>query len=75
RDFTREPRFSDKTSQTIDEEVKKIVEEAKKGAEKILKENIDKLKTLAERLLEKEILDAEEVERIFKGEPPVSQQV
>ncbi|MCX5781445.1 MAG: ATP-dependent zinc metalloprotease FtsH, partial [Elusimicrobia bacterium] len=34
RDFTREPRFSDKTSQTIDEEVKKIVEEAKKGAEK-----------------------------------------
>ena len=72
RDITREPRFSDNTSQLIDEEVKRIVEEAKGTAEKILRGNLDKLKALAERLLEKEILDGEEVERIIKGEPEKS---
>ena len=69
RDFNREPRFSDKTSEIIDEEVKRIIGDAKTNAEKILRENQDKLKALAERLIEKEILDADEVERIFKGEP------
>ena len=69
RDITREPRFSDNTSQLIDEEVKRIVEEAKSCAEKILRGNLDKLKALAERLLEKEILDGEEVEKIINGEP------
>jgi cell division protease FtsH len=74
RDISREPRFSDKTSEIIDEEVKRIIEDAKKQAEKILRDNQDKLKALAERLIEKEILDAEEVDRIFKGEPePVEQ--
>ena len=69
RDITREPRFSDNTSQLIDEEVKRIVEEAKGTADKILRGNLDKLKALAERLLEKEILDGEEVEKIINGEP------
>ncbi len=76
RDITREPRYSDNTSQIIDEEVKRIVEGAKDAAGKILKANMDKLKTLAERLLEKEILDGEEVDRIMKGEPePVNHKV
>lgn len=70
RDFTREPRFSDKTSEIIDEEVKRIVEEAKDRADEILKDNQDKLKCLAEQLIEKEILDAEEVQKIFNECPP-----
>ncbi len=69
RDFNREPRFSDKTSEIIDEEVKRIIEEAKNNAEDVLRKNQGILKNLAERLIEKEILDAEEVERIFKGDP------
>jgi cell division protease FtsH len=69
RDINREPRFSDKTSEIIDEEVKRIIDEAKVNASKILREHQDKLKNLADRLIEKEILDAEEVERIMKGEP------
>ena len=75
RDFNREPRFSDKTSEVIDEEVKRIIEEAKKCAENILRGNQGILKALAERLIEKEILDAEEVERIFKGEPEPAIQI
>lgn len=75
RDISREPRFSDKTSEIIDEEVKRIVEEAKKKAEKILRDNQDKLKALAERLIEKEILDGEEVERILTGAPEPQVQI
>jgi cell division protease FtsH len=69
RDLNREPRFSDKTSEIIDEEVKRIIDEAKVSASKILREHQDKLKNLSDRMIEKEILDADEVERIMKGEP------
>ena len=41
-------------------------------AEKILTDNIDELHRLSEELLEREILDAEEINKILKGEelPP-----
>jgi len=58
--------ISEKTSEIIDEEVKSIVEKAEKRAEEILKENIETLHNLAKALLEKEVLDAEEVKRIVK---------
>ena len=60
--------ISEKTSEIIDEEVKRIVEEAEKKAEELLKKNIDALHNLANALLEKEVLDAEEVKKIIKGE-------
>jgi cell division protease FtsH len=66
RDISREPKFSNKTAETIDAEVKRIVEEAKRDAEKILKKNKDRLVELADTLIEKEILDGEEVERIVR---------
>ncbi|MHB9154976.1 MAG: ATP-dependent zinc metalloprotease FtsH [Endomicrobiales bacterium] len=69
RDLNREPRYSNKTSEVIDEEVKRIIDESRRNAENILESNRDKLKNIAERLIEKEILDADEVERIMKGEP------
>jgi cell division protease FtsH len=67
RDISREPRFSEKTSEVIDEEVKRLVEESKSRAENILREHIDKLKLLAEKLIEKEILDGEEVAALING--------
>jgi cell division protease FtsH len=67
RDMSREPRFSDKTAEIIDEEVKRIVEEAEEKALNILKKHKDKLQALAEKLIEKEILDGEEVEKIVNG--------
>ena len=69
RDITRDQRYSNKTSELIDAEVKRIIENARTQSGKILKENQDKLKVLADRLVEKEILDSAEVERIIKGEP------
>lgn len=67
RDITREQRYSNKTSEVIDEEVKRIIDEAKAAAEKILRTHLDRLNAVADRLIEKEILDAEEVERLVKG--------
>lgn len=71
RDFTRDQKFSNKTAELIDEEVKRIVEEARTRAMKILEANMDKLKALADKLFEKEVLDAEEVEKIIKGSEAV----
>ncbi len=67
--------FSERTAQEIDAEVRRIVTEAEKTAEKLLRENSHKLKILAEALLEREILDGEEIDYLLtKGKlPPVSQ--
>jgi cell division protease FtsH len=44
------------------------VEEAEKTATRLLTSNMDKLHLLASALLEREILDGEEIDRILKGE-------
>ena len=56
--------YSEEIAKVIDNEIKKIIEEQYKRAKTILTENIDKLKALADKLLEKEILDASEVKKI-----------
>jgi len=60
--------YSEETAQEIDQEVKRIVEEAEKTATRLLTSNIDKLHLLANALLEREILDGAEIDRILKGE-------
>ncbi len=60
--------YSEETAREIDEEVKTIVEEAENIAEGIIKKKLDKLKILAQTLLEKEILTGEEIDKILKGE-------
>ena len=56
----------------IDDEVKKIVNACMDRAEKILKDNTDTLHRLSAALLEREILDGEEIDKIIRGEelPP-----
>jgi cell division protease FtsH len=60
--------YSEETAQEIDQEVKRIVEEAQKTATQLLTSNMNKLHLLANALLEREILDGEEIDRILKGE-------
>ena len=73
REVTRHRDFSEDTANVIDDEVKKIVSSCMKRAEKILSENIDKLHWLANALLEREILDGDEIDKIIRGEtlPPL----
>jgi len=60
--------YSEYTAQEIDKEVRRIVEEAEKKATQLLSASIDKLHLLANALLDREILDGEEIDRILKGE-------
>jgi len=65
RDIMEEKNYSEETARLIDEEVKKIVDEAYTKAKDLLQHNLDKLKVLSNALLEKEVLDGEEVKRLL----------
>ena len=57
--------YSEKTAETIDEEVKKLVDMAYARTKSILSENKDKLILLANKLLEVEVIFREDLEEIF----------
>ena len=57
--------YSEKVAAQIDEEVGNIINGGYKYAEKLLKDNIDKLHKVAEILIEKEKISAEEFEAVF----------
>ena len=61
--------YSEKTAQNIDEEVHQLIESAYKVAYDLLKANQEKLIELADYLLEKEVIFAEDLERIFGKRP------
>jgi len=65
RDILEEKNYSEETARLIDEEVKRIVDEAYLRAKDLLKNNQDKLKTLVNALLEKEVLDGEMVKKLL----------
>ncbi|MFQ5701498.1 MAG: cell division protein FtsH, partial [Acidobacteriota bacterium] len=60
--------YSESTAVLIDREVKRIVAEGYESAKKILLENKDALQRIAEALLEREVLEADEVTRLVHGE-------
>ncbi|MBE6381981.1 MAG: ATP-dependent zinc metalloprotease FtsH [Lentisphaerae bacterium] len=59
------PAFSEKTSQEIDDEVTRLVREAYSRAELLIRDNEDKLKTLALALVEKETIDGREIAKML----------
>ncbi|HEX9304457.1 MAG TPA: ATP-dependent zinc metalloprotease FtsH [Thermoanaerobaculia bacterium] len=68
RDFGRTQDYSESTANQIDAQVKKIVTEAYQRAETIIRENEKVMHRLARTLLEKEVLDGEEVLQIIAEE-------
>jgi cell division protease FtsH len=68
RDFGRTQDYSESTANQIDAEVKKIVTAAYDRAEKIVNDNQKVMHRLARTLLEKEVLDGEEVLQIIAEE-------
>ncbi|MEI8344744.1 MAG: ATP-dependent zinc metalloprotease FtsH, partial [Candidatus Omnitrophota bacterium] len=72
RDFGEEKNYSDETARQIDTEVKRLVDESYARATKELTANLDKLNALAATLLEKEVLDAEEVKKIVGHDMPAA---
>lgn len=61
--------YSDKTAETIDEEVRNLISGEYERAKKVLLEHKDGHAQLAQRLLEKEVIFAEDLEEIFGKRP------
>ena len=61
--------YSEETAQTIDKEISKIIEEQYTRAVALLDKHKDKLTELAERLLEKEVIFKDDLEKIFGKRP------
>jgi len=68
REIAKHRDYSEETAKQIDAEVKRIIEEAESRAIKLLGENQEKLHVLAKALLEREILDGDQIDRVLRGE-------
>ena len=67
RDFTQKVDYSENTAIEIDAEVRRIIQESYHRAMDLLKTNLRLLHQVAEKLLEKEVLDGSEIDAIVKG--------
>jgi cell division protease FtsH len=68
RDIARDRNYSEEVAAAIDREMRRIMDESYRQAEKIIQENRHLLEALAKALLEKETLEAEEFKKIMEGE-------
>lgn len=66
--------YSDKTAETIDEEVSKLIESQYERAKQILTENKTLLINLAERLMAKEVIFKDDLEEILGVRPYISRE-
>ena len=75
RDISRDRNYSEEVAYSIDKEVRRMIEEAYEKTEAMLREHMDKLHLIAAALIEKETLEAYELEQLMKdgqiGERPV----
>jgi cell division protease FtsH len=74
REFAQHRDVSDKTSELVDVEIKRILEEAYERANTILKGDMPTLHRIAEVLLERETIDRNEIELLAEGKelPPAT---
>ena len=68
RQLSEQRNYSEEVAETIDFEVRRLVDEAHQRARQILNDNIDLMHTVADRLMEEETLDAAEFKAIMEGE-------
>jgi cell division protease FtsH len=67
REISQHRDYSEQTAILIDEEVRGLVEGAYNRSRQLLLDNTDKLHALALTLLEREVLDGEEIETVLRG--------
>ena len=66
--YIPEKDYSDDTARVIDEETRRIVDEAYADAERMLLDNWEKVEAVAQALLKYENLTADEVHKLMRGE-------
>ncbi len=65
RDLARQAGYSDETAKSVDEEIKRIVNDCYLKAKAVLSENRKALDAIAARLMENEVIDAAEIEQLI----------
>jgi cell division protease FtsH len=68
KEIGQQRNYSESTAVEIDNEIRRIVDENCEKATKLLADNIETLKRIAENLLERETLDTEDLTAILNGE-------
>jgi cell division protease FtsH len=69
REFSAEPDYSDEVAREIDDEVRRIVEDAHQTSKDILSEHREHLDTISRILLERETIEADEFIALLEGKP------
>ncbi|HZM26191.1 MAG TPA: ATP-dependent zinc metalloprotease FtsH [Gemmatimonadales bacterium] len=69
REFAQRREISERTAEAVDDEVKRLVDEAYARAMEIVQANRELLDRIAVALLERETIDREDLDRLMKGEP------
>jgi cell division protease FtsH len=69
REFSSEPDYSDDVAREIDDEIRRIVEEAHQLAREILGQHRQKLETTSEILLRRETIEREQFIDLLEGKP------
>ncbi|HSD24018.1 MAG TPA: ATP-dependent zinc metalloprotease FtsH [Solirubrobacterales bacterium] len=69
REFSAEPDYSDEIAREIDDEVRRIVEDAHQTSKDILSEHREQLDTISKILLDRETIEADEFIALLEGKP------
>ena len=69
REFSSEPDYSDEIAREIDDEIRRIVEDAHQTAKDLLNEKREELDRISKILLERETIDAEQFVALLDGKP------
>ncbi|MFA6029772.1 MAG: ATP-dependent zinc metalloprotease FtsH [Elusimicrobiota bacterium] len=72
RDIARGPGYSESTAELIDSEIKRVLQECQSKVREMLTRNRATLDALAAKLIEKEVLEAEEVDAVIKSAVPAA---
>jgi len=67
RDLARDRDYSEEIAKSIDQEIRKTIDNCYQQAQDILENERDKLERIAQALLEKETLDADEIKALVEG--------
>jgi cell division protease FtsH len=68
REMGHEPDYSDEIAREIDDEIRRVIEEAHQTAHRVLREHMDDLHKLSAILIERETIDKDQFERLLAGE-------
>jgi len=68
REVGNDPDYSDEIAREIDDEIRRVIEEAHETAHRVLREHMDELHQLSAILIERETIDKDQFERLLAGE-------